>query len=276
MVLNMWDETGVEMGCGVTLNFVYFTDNRYLLDMAERFPQRINPIVVLSATDPATPAALKAMAKAYGVSGVRFSGSPDASNKYEFLSAAASAAWEMANELQLAVVLLVVRPPEAQAAALPAAMKRVAELADKYPNVNIVLDHVGFPIAAKTPTFGFSPEHLALAGRKNVFFKYTTFIMAQYQTTGVPLNEFLTYAVGIYGADQFVWGSAFGNNEIGRRGQFVGGDAMRNPEGYRQIVKLALDSADGLTLAQKKAVFYSTAKRAFVPGGRAARRGGAK
>ncbi|MEJ0023825.1 MAG: amidohydrolase family protein [Alphaproteobacteria bacterium] len=268
ILFKIWDDAGVERGCGVQLNFAYYTDNRYLLAVAEKYPNRISPIVVLEPADPATPAALEAMAKAYGVSGVRFAGSPDAAGNYLFLSDGAKGAWETADDLGLAVVLLPVRPDQPQI--LPAAMKRIGVLADKYPNVRIVLDHVGFPVAENSPTFGFSAEHLALVAHKNVYYKYTTFLMAQLRTAGVPLKDFLNYAVGVYGADHFVWGSAVGNNEVARRGTFAGGEAMSNPERYGELVKLALDSAEGLTLAQKTAMFHNTAKGLFIPGGRAA------
>src|SRR3569833_3583379 len=32
----VWDDAGVEPGCCVTLNVIYYTDNRYLLDMTEK------------------------------------------------------------------------------------------------------------------------------------------------------------------------------------------------------------------------------------------------
>src|SRR3546814_20875294 len=74
---------------------------------------------------------------------------------------------------------------------LPAAMKRIGELARKYPSLNIVLDHFGFPVAERTPTFGFSPEHLALAAHRNVHHKYTTFLLEVLRRGGVPDKEFL-------------------------------------------------------------------------------------
>src|SRR3546814_4025673 len=81
MLFERWDEAEVEMGCGVQFNALYSTDNRYLLDVAEQYPERVSPVVILWPTDPATPAALRSMAKAYGIGGVRFSGLPDRSEE---------------------------------------------------------------------------------------------------------------------------------------------------------------------------------------------------
>src|SRR3546814_19394390 len=92
------------------------------------------------------------MAKAYGIGGVRFSGLPDANGTFSFLQDGALRSWEAANELGLVVVLMPMMSDQPHA--LPAAMKRIGELASKYPTLNIVLDHFGFPVSERTKTFG--------------------------------------------------------------------------------------------------------------------------
>jgi predicted TIM-barrel fold metal-dependent hydrolase len=249
-IFKMWREVGVEIGCGVQYNTTYSTDNRYLLDCAAKYPRRITSIVILSATDPATPATLARMAKDDDICGVRFTGFADEAGGYSFLSEAAAPSWAAANDLGLVIVLMPV--PGQRRYAQPPAMKRIGELAARYPNVHVVLDHIGFPTPENTPTFGLSPEHLALAAHKNIYYKYTTYLIEIQQKGGVPLKDFLNYAVGVYGADHFVWGSDVGNTE---------GD-------FAHFVQLALGAAEDLPLTQKKAVFYTTAKKIFVPGGR--------
>ena len=51
-----------------------------------------------------------------------------------------------------------------------------------------------------------------------------------------------------------IWGSDIGNSEV---------DEI-------EFVRHALDSAAGLPIADQRAIFYDTAKRLFVPGGRGA------
>jgi predicted TIM-barrel fold metal-dependent hydrolase len=132
-------------------------------------------------------------------------------------------------------------------------MKRVAELAEKYPNVKIVLDHVGFPKPEVSATYGLSPEHMALAKHKNVYYKFTTLLMDMLDEAKVPNKDFLSYAVSVYGADHFVWGSDVGNSE---------GE-------YSSFVQRAMNAAGGLSPMQQKALFHDTAVKVFVPGGRA-------
>ena len=245
-VFKLWDEAGVELGCGVQYNSTYGTDNSYLLDVAAQHPERIVPVVILSPIDPATPATLRRMTAGNQISGVRFTGSPNAEGEYVFLSAAAEGAWQAANELGLAVVLM----PGSEKA--PMAMKLIAEFADRYPNVNIVVDHIGLPRAEISDTFGLSPEHLALAEHSNVYYKYTTLLIEHLHAAAVPAEDFLQYAVEVYGADHMVWGSDVGNSE----GDFL------------TFVGHALESASGLSLGQQQAIFHDTAKAVFIPGGK--------
>src|SRR3546814_16549251 len=124
-------------------------------------------------------------------------------------------------------------------------MKRIGELAPKLPTLSFVFAHSGFPVAERTPTFGFSHEHLALAVHRNVHHKYTTFLLEVLRRGGVPDKEFLSYTIGIYGADSILWGSDYGTTT----GKF--GD----------LAKRDHDSAENLTTAQKKENLYSNPTR---------------
>jgi hypothetical protein len=120
-----------------------------------------------------------------------------------------------AHELGIAIVLM---PLGMQ---IPQALKKVAEFADRYINVKIVMDHIGFPRPESLPkTFGLTPEHSALAADKNVDYKFTGFLITEMEAgataAGKPMVElkpFLHYMVGVFGADHFVWGTDYGNVE---------------------------------------------------------------
>ncbi len=164
-----------------------------------------------------TPAQLEKMARENRIAGVRWTGTPDAgpgapagpggppNSDFPFLSAAAAASWEAANRLGLVVVLMPIGGDT------PGAMAKVAEHAVRYPNVNILLDHIGFPRAELGPNFGLSPQHRALAQHKNVHYKYTTLLIEQLHAAHVPFGPFLEHMVQTFGADQMTWGSDVGN-----------------------------------------------------------------
>lgn len=250
VIFKFWDEAGIALGCGVQYNSTYSTDNRYLLDISAKYPKKIVPVVILAPTAPETPATLEKMAKENRISGVRFTGAPDPQGNYIFLGDAAKPAWEAANRLGLVIVLMPIGGNMAPT------MAKVAEHAARYPNVNIVLDHIGFPKPEISPTFGLTPEHVALAKYQNVYYKYTTLLIEQLTAAKVPLAPFLEHMVKTFGADQMVWGSDVGNTE----GSMI------------EYVHHALDAASGLPLKQQKALFHDTAVKVFIPGGRGAKR----
>ncbi|MEI9851939.1 MAG: amidohydrolase family protein [Sphingomonas sp.] len=112
--------------------------------------------MITSPTAADTPALLEKFARENRISGVRWTGAPDKEGNYVFLTDAAAPAWEAADRLGLVVVLMPI------GGSMPPTMKRVGEYAAKYPNINIVLDHIGFPRPEGGPNFGLSPEHRAL------------------------------------------------------------------------------------------------------------------
>jgi len=255
VVFEFWDKVGVEMGTGVQYNSTYGTDNSYLLDVSKQYPKRILPVVILNPTDAATPGNLQKWAKDNHLTAVRYSGSPNpAADNLPFFSDAAQTMWATCNDLGLSVVLMILGNN-----AEPALVK-VAEHADRYPNVKIALDHIAFPHPEKLPdTFGLTPAHVALAAHKNVYYKFTSFLVSEMEGYAkaankpmVELKPFVEHMVKVFGADHLCWGSDHGNVEV---------DDVT-------YVKRFVDACAGLSAKDRSAFFYDTAKGLFVPGGR--------
>jgi len=259
-VFAFWDENHIERGIGVQYSSTYRFNNSYLLDIARENPDRIIPVVILDPLAAETPAQLEKMVRENRIAGVRWTGGPTPvpgapagpggppNSNFPFLSEAAAASWAAANRLGLVVVLMPIGGDT------PGAMAKVAEHAARYPNVNILLDHIGFPRAELGPNFGLSPQHRALTQHKNVYYKYTTLLIEQLHAASVPAKPFLEHMVRTFGASQMTWGSDVGNT----------------PGSMALWVQHALDSASGLTEQQQKDLFYNTAARIHVPGGRPA------
>jgi len=251
-VFGFWDKVGVEMGTGVQYNSTYGTDNSYLLDVCKAHPDRALPVVILGPTDPKTPAMLEKWAKENRLAAVRWTGGGGA-NGYPYLSDASRDAWAVCNALGLAIVLMPLGNTSP-------ALLEIAKFADRYPNVKIAMDHIGFPRPENLPaTFGLTPEHMALAAHKNVHYKVTSFLVSEMEAGAktankpmVDLKPFLEHMVSVFGADHLCWGSDYGNVEV-------------DDELY---VRRMIDAAAGLSTKDRSAFFYDTAKSLFVPGGR--------
>lgn len=253
-VFKFWDAVGIEAGTGVQYNSTYGTNNSYLLDVCKVHPKRATPVVILSPTDPKTPATLEKWAKESRLTAVRWTGGGGQSGSgYPYLSDASRDAWAMCNELGLAVVLM----PLGNTAP---ALVEIAKFADQYPNVKIAMDHIGFPRPEVLPqTFGLTPQHMELAQHKNVYYKVTSFLVSEMEAGAktankpmVELRPFIEHMVSVFGADHLCWGSDYGNVEVD--------DVL-----YVQRIR---DAAAGLSKKQTAAFFYNTAKSVFVPGGR--------
>jgi predicted TIM-barrel fold metal-dependent hydrolase len=249
VVMKYWDDAGIAMGTGVQYNTVYNTDNSYLLDVAKSDPGRVLPVVILSATDAATPGLLRKMAKENRIAGVRLFGSP-VNGEFEFFTEAATPAWEAINELGIVAILMLVGGD------LDRTMGRVNEYAARYPHVRIELDHLGYPNPKNSPaTFGLTPNHFAARAHRNLYWKLTSFHhVNMIESNGIALKDFFDFVKGLYGADRMMWGSDIGNTPGTR-------------EQHYAMLQRAVDATSHWSYADRKLFFFDTAYRCFVPGG---------
>lgn len=257
-VFKFWDAIGVEQGTGVQYNSTYGTDNSYLLDVCRAHPKRAMPVVILGPTDAKTPETLVKWAKEERLTAIRWTGAARGTEAPPYLSAAAEPSWQVCNDLGLVVVLM----PLGGGGPV---LTQVAKFADKYPNVKIAMDHIGFPRPEVLPeTFGLTPEHYELAKHKNVYYKLTNFLVSEMEAGAktankpmVALKPFVEHMVKTFGADHLCWGSDFGNVEV---------DDV-------QYTKNMIAATSGLSAKERSAFFYDTAKALFIPGGRGKARG---
>lgn len=251
IIFRAWEDSAVTKGAAVQYGSAYLYDNSYITDLAAKYPNRITPVVILDDKDPETPAIIERMAKENRISGIRFRGfAPEGAKHHSFLSNGAAEIWQTVNDLGLAMVLM---PHSRKVDDRQMVLARMGELAARYPNANVILDHMGFPRAeAGASNFGFFPAHLELAKLPNVYFKYTNLLMNMLKGRNVELQPFVEYSAATFGTDKIIWGSDYGNTA----GRMV------------DLVHAALESAKGLPLEQQRAMFFDTADRIHVPGGR--------
>jgi predicted TIM-barrel fold metal-dependent hydrolase len=215
-VLRWMDQNGVAGGAAVQHRATYGFDNRYLLDCTDQYRQRLVPVVVLDAEDPATPDAVPRLVEQHGLAGVRLIGARDSDGGFPWLeSAAAHRTWAAVNRAGLVMDLMTL-PPDRSGAVLAA----YARLAAQYPRVRLVLDHCAWPDAAGPPEFGLRSAHLALRGYHNIFFKFTTVNLESLRAANVPAKVALRHFVAAFGAERMMWGSDIGNS-TGLYGEMV-------------------------------------------------------
>lgn len=242
------DALGVEGAAAVQRRGTYGYDNRYILDSADAHADRFVPVAVLDAQDAQTPALVRDLVKQHGLAGVRLTGGVAEDGSFPWLdSAAALKTWAVANEAGLVIDLMNVPPGKS-----PAIIAKYIQLAQQFPKVRMVLDHVAWPDNKGAPDYGIDALHQSLAKQKNIYFKFTTINIEQLQAAKISTADFLRRVVDVYGADHVMWGSDVGNST----------------GTYEQLVDDAVAASAKLTADEKRKVFHDTGRSVFIRGGK--------
>lgn len=193
--------------CGIAAiqkGMIYQTDNRYIIDAAKLFPNRMKAVIIIDPDEAGTLDVIRDAAK-NGAVGIRFFGVgvPD---KAKWLSSPASEqVWKLADELGLVVTI------EGPAAGRDKLITVVTAMADKFPNLPIVLDHVFFPDVTQL-NYGIGANYEPLAARKNISVKFTSLNMDVIREQGLAPEKVLRRTVDVFGPDRVMWGSDIGTS----------------------------------------------------------------
>ncbi len=266
-MLKWMQEENVDGMVAVQKRMIYRYDNSYILDSSDQYPDLMSAVVILDAEDDATPALVRQWTRDHGLAGVRLFGGrkPDGSMPW-LNSPQALKTWEAAQEFGL-VMDLEVLSQGGGGPSIPA----IIELARRYPDIRIVLDHLLEPEMVEWPEgvagagapgaeaahgkpfadFGLDERYETLAHEKNIFFKFTSINLDICREEGIAADRVLRRAVDLYGADHLMWGSDIGTSS----------------GSYKDMVQRFLDSAVLLTPEEQHAVCHDTGRRVFVKGG---------
>jgi L-fuconolactonase len=177
---------------------------------------------------------------------VRLFGGRDADGTMPWLdSPRALQTWAVANEYGI-VMDIEVLAAGGGGPSVPA----IVELAKRFTNLRIVLDHMLEP-EIEDDNFGFDARYAPLADVPNIFFKFTSINLDIYRETSTPAHEVLRAAVDMFGADRIMWGSDIGTSS----------------GTYKDMVQRMLDATVLLMPEERHAVLYETGKKVFVKGG---------
>jgi len=197
-----WARAGVTGGAGVQYSGAYKTDNSYLLDLADRYPDRIRAEIIVDGRDPASPERLARMVATRRVAAMRLTGFVDGTEDIPWLnSPPVLDVWRVADELALPVGITFLPPAGTQGA-----LVAVRRLAERFTRCPILLEHCGRLVKG-----ALSPAHLALRDHAHVHFKWTTNVIDEIANSGRSTSAFLRAAVDRFGAGRLMWGSDCGN-----------------------------------------------------------------
>jgi predicted TIM-barrel fold metal-dependent hydrolase len=224
----------------VQKGMIYGTDNSYIVDAADIFPDEMRAIIIVDPQAPETPQVMSDYARR-GIVGIRFFGVGVKDKSAWLSSPAAMKVWERADDLGLLVDI------EAPAAGGDVLIPVIEQMADRFPKLRIVLDHVFLPDCTQ-PDYGIDGRFDGFAMRANIAVKFTSLSMDVIREKGIAPEAVLRRTVDFYGADRTMWGSDIGTSS----------------GTYKAMVARAIDSTQLLTDDERRKVLHDTGRRIML------------
>jgi L-fuconolactonase len=194
------DEAGVAKAAVVHSSTTYGFDNSYVVDGCNQYKDRLVAVgsVDMLADDMA--AVIKGWADK-GLAGLRIftGGSTKDFDPSELDNPKSFKAWAMLAELGLPMCIQTG----------PIGLPQVRMLAEKFPTVNIVLDHLGRPDVLDGPPYANAASLFALADLPNIYLKLTPRIFGDVTKEKASAETFFPRVAAAFGAKRMAWGSNF-------------------------------------------------------------------
>ncbi len=194
------DEAGVAKAAVVHSSTTYGFDNRYVVDGCNQYKDRL--VAVGSVDLPASDSVEVIRGwVAKGLAGLRVftGGSTKDFDPSELEDERAYKAWDVLGELGIPMCIQTG----------PVGLPQVTSLARRFPNVDIILDHLARPDVLDGPPYASAAGLFALADLPNIYLKLTPRIFGDVRKGQASAETFFPRVVQAFGARRLAWGSNF-------------------------------------------------------------------
>ena len=238
-MIERMDEAGIGQAVLVQATTAYGYDNSYVLDSRAQRPDRF---IAVGTVDPLRPDAadnLAAVAGNGGLAGVRLftSGSTVPTQGEWFAAPETYPFWDKATELGVTVCLQMRLGP---------ATEQLHLLLNRFPSVRVLLDHMGYPDIAASPTD--AGEAVAdLAVHPGLHLKLTHRNLERLHDVGAKASGFLDPVLAAFGANRIAWGSNLPAAE----------------QSLPELVALAQEVLADMSEPERREIFAGTARRLY-------------
>jgi predicted TIM-barrel fold metal-dependent hydrolase len=198
------DEAGVAKAAIVQSSTCYGFDNSYVVDSIAQFPGRFTGVGSVDMLQPDAPERIRHWVK-HGISGLRLftGGSTQAFDPSTLDDRRSFPTWELCSELGLSMSIQTD----------PVGLAQVAGLAKRFPQVRIILDHLGRPDVTDGPPYKRASSLFGLAPFENIFLKLTPRIFGDVRKGEASAETFFPRLVEAFGSNRLAWGSNFPASE---------------------------------------------------------------
>ncbi|AJY16418.1 amidohydrolase [Burkholderia multivorans] len=237
-LISAMDEAGVAKAAVVHSSTTYGFDNSYVVDSCARFPDRL---VAVGSVDMLGDDVASVIEKwvGSGLAGLRIftGGSTKDFDPSELENPKSFRAWEILAELKLPMCIQTG----------PIGLPQVRMLAQKFPRVNIVLDHLARPDVLDGPPYANAASLFAMADLPNVYLKLTPRIFGDVKKEKASAETFFPRVVEAFGAARLAWGSNF----------------PTSPGTLTEILATAQDGLQCLSETDREWIFGKTALKLY-------------
>lgn len=199
-LIKAMDEAGVAKAAVVHSSTTYGFDNSYVVDSCNQFKDRLVAVGSVDMLSDDVHVVIKTWT-IQGLAGLRIftGGSTKDFDPSELDNPKSFKAWEMLADLKLPMCIQTG----------PIGLPQVRMLAERFPTVNIILDHLGRPEVLDGPPYANAASLFALADLPNIYLKLTPRIFGDVKKEKASAETFFPRVVEAFGAQRMAWGSNF-------------------------------------------------------------------
>src|SRR5229473_6769534 len=195
---------GVAKAAIVQASTCYGHDNSYVADAVAAYSDRFTGVFSVDVLAADGPARMRHWLSR-GLTGMRLftigSTMPDQASWLD--DPKTYPAWGCAGELGLSICLQM----------SPKALPQMMKMAERFPQVRIILDHMARPVLEDGPPYAAAASLFALAGYTNVYLKLTPRTFTESRKGKASPGTFFPKLVSAFGASRLAWGSNYPSSE---------------------------------------------------------------
>ena len=193
------DAGGMAKALLVQAQNAYRSDNSYVVDMAQQYPDRFKAVCVIDARDADAADQLEHWVRDRGAVGGRMMFQ---TADFQVDDERVAPVMERARKVSVPMCIYVWWKE----------LSRFESLLRRFPDQSIALDHMGHPNLEAGKPYADAAPLLALAQHRNLTLKFsTTTLLAAARGTSSP-RDWFSHLIDAYGASRLMWGSNYPMN----------------------------------------------------------------